>query len=239
MTHICVSKLTIIGSDNGFSPGRRQAIIWTNAGILSIGLLGTKFSEILIEIRTFSFKKMRLKVSSAKWPPFCLGLNVLMCLPSWPKSSYHKFALTFKWFIIHYGMIFTSLSTIHHSWCKVCHFNYGMYISVRFLAIYECFNALPPRRHMANLMIDILSDFVYNCPQVYATRSHKWKVNTGSSNGFVPSGSMPLIEPMFTTFSYYDIINNVFLLWYHICTRYCLCVLLFCWLNTNKQDAEN
>ena len=35
--HICVSKLTIIGSDNGLSPGRRQAIIWTNAGILLIG----------------------------------------------------------------------------------------------------------------------------------------------------------------------------------------------------------
>ena len=27
--HICVNKLTIIGSDNGLSPGRRQAIIWT------------------------------------------------------------------------------------------------------------------------------------------------------------------------------------------------------------------
>ena len=36
VTHICVSKLTIIGSDNGLSTGRRQAIIWTNAGILSI-----------------------------------------------------------------------------------------------------------------------------------------------------------------------------------------------------------
>ena len=78
-THICVSKLTIITSDNGLSPGRRQAIIWNNAGILSIGLIGTKFSEILIEVLTFSFKKMRLKVSSAKWRPFCLGLNVLRC----------------------------------------------------------------------------------------------------------------------------------------------------------------
>ena len=37
-----------IGSDNGLSPGRRQAIIWTNAGLLLIGLLGTKLSEILI-----------------------------------------------------------------------------------------------------------------------------------------------------------------------------------------------
>ena len=36
VTHIGVSKLTIIGSDNGLSPDRRQAIIWTNAGILLI-----------------------------------------------------------------------------------------------------------------------------------------------------------------------------------------------------------
>ena len=77
MTHICVGKLTIIGSDNGLSSGRRQAIIWTNAGILLIGPLGTNFNEILIEIHAFSFKKMHLKMSSAKWRPFCLGLNVL------------------------------------------------------------------------------------------------------------------------------------------------------------------
>ena len=61
VTNICVGKLTIIGSDNGLSPGRRQAIIWTNAGILLIGPLGTNFSEILITIETFSFKKMHLK----------------------------------------------------------------------------------------------------------------------------------------------------------------------------------
>ena len=77
VTHICVSKLTIIGSDNGLSPDRCQAIIWTNAGLLLIGPLGTNFSEIFIEILTFSFKKMRLKVSSAKRQPFRLGLNVI------------------------------------------------------------------------------------------------------------------------------------------------------------------
>ena len=77
VTHICIVKLTIIGSDNGLSPGRCQAIIWTNAGILLIGPLGTNFNEILIGIQTFSFKKMHLKMSSAKWRPFCLGLNVL------------------------------------------------------------------------------------------------------------------------------------------------------------------
>ena len=77
VTHICVGNLTIIGSDNGLSPGRRQAIIWTNAVILSIGPLGTNFSEILIKMIAFSFKKMRSKVSSGKRRPSCLGLNVL------------------------------------------------------------------------------------------------------------------------------------------------------------------
>ena len=86
-THICVSKLTIIASHNGFSPGRRQAIIWTNAGILLIWPLGTNFSEILIEIYKFPFKKMHLKTSSAKWRPFCLGLNVLTLLVLEPEYS--------------------------------------------------------------------------------------------------------------------------------------------------------
>ena len=75
--HICASKLTIIGSDNGLLPGRHQAIIRTNSLILLIGTLRTNFREILIEIYTFSFKKIHLKMSSGKWRPFCDGLNVL------------------------------------------------------------------------------------------------------------------------------------------------------------------
>ena len=77
VTHICVGKTTIIGSDNGLSPGWRQAIIWTNGGILSIGPLGTNFNEILIGIQKFSMKKMHFKVLSAKWRPSCLSLNML------------------------------------------------------------------------------------------------------------------------------------------------------------------
>ena len=57
VTHIWIGKLTIIGPDNGVSPGRRQAIIWTSAGILLVGSLGTHFSEILIGIQIFSLKK--------------------------------------------------------------------------------------------------------------------------------------------------------------------------------------
>ena len=75
VTHICIGSSTIIDSDNGLSPRQRQAIIWTSAGMLSIWPSRTKFSEILIGIQTFSFKKMHLKMSSAKWR---LGLNVLI-----------------------------------------------------------------------------------------------------------------------------------------------------------------
>ena len=93
--HICVVKLTIIGSDNGLSPGRRQAIIWTNAGILLIGTLGTNFIEILIGIQTFSFKKMHLKMSSAKWRPSCLRLNVLIYIQCGAVISWSIFSQIF------------------------------------------------------------------------------------------------------------------------------------------------
>ena len=78
MTHISVSKITNIGSDNGLSPERHHAIIWANAGILLIGPLGTNFNEILIEIQTFLLKKIRLKMPSAKCGSFHLELNVLI-----------------------------------------------------------------------------------------------------------------------------------------------------------------
>ena len=83
VTHICVSGLPIIGSDNGLSPGQRQAIIWTNAGILLIWTWGINFSEIFSEIHTFSFKKMYLKMLSGKRRPFCLSLNVLKLICSY------------------------------------------------------------------------------------------------------------------------------------------------------------
>ena len=77
MTHIGISKLTIIGLDNGLSPGRREVIIWTNTVILFIRPRGTNFNKIAIEIQMFSLKKMRFKMSSAKCCPFRLDLNVL------------------------------------------------------------------------------------------------------------------------------------------------------------------
>ena len=113
VTHICVSKLTITDSDNGLSPGLRQAIILTNAGIFLIGPLGTNFSEIVIEIQTFSLKKMHLKMLSGKRWSFCLGLNVikliyvskrgprtfLACLPNWdyPSSEGNTMHISTHW----------------------------------------------------------------------------------------------------------------------------------------------
>ena len=73
VTYICGSTLTIIDADNC----RRQDIIWTNVGILLIWPLGTNFSGILIGIHIFSFQKVYLKMSSEKWRPFWLCLNVM------------------------------------------------------------------------------------------------------------------------------------------------------------------
>ena len=58
--HICVGNLTIIGSDNGLSPGQCQAIIWTNVGISSIssiGSWGTNCNEILSKFIHFHSRK--------------------------------------------------------------------------------------------------------------------------------------------------------------------------------------
>ena len=77
MMHICVSKLTIISSDNGLAPCRGQAIIWANAGILLINPLGTNFSEILIKkscifIKENAFKNAVWKMLAILYPPQCV-----------------------------------------------------------------------------------------------------------------------------------------------------------------------
>ena len=88
VTRICVSKLTIIGSDNGLSPGRRQAIIRTNAGILLIGPLGTNFSEI----KHFRSEKCTWKYR-LRLRPFCLGLSELTDCPGYQQRNQQSFTL--------------------------------------------------------------------------------------------------------------------------------------------------
>ena len=126
VTHICVSKLTTIGSYNGLLPSRRQAIIWTNARILLIRTLGTKFSEILSEIHAFSFKKIHLKMSSGKWRPFCLGLNVLRMKWQYSPMSSWWYCKTYKAFVSdpHCYLHKAAVTTLHHcqmiEWTILC-----------------------------------------------------------------------------------------------------------------------
>ena len=74
LTHLCCLYALVnwvsIDSGNGLLPFWQQAITWTNAGLLSIGPLGTNFSEILSEIQKFWFTKKHLKMSSMKKQPF-------------------------------------------------------------------------------------------------------------------------------------------------------------------------
>ena len=63
VSHICFSKFTTISFDNGLSPDRHQAIIWT------------KVREIFVKI--FSFQEMHVKISSGKWRSLYLSLSVL------------------------------------------------------------------------------------------------------------------------------------------------------------------
>ena len=103
VTHICVSKLATIGTDNGLSPGRHQAIIWTNVGLLSIGPLGTNFSEILIKIQKFSFMKVLLKIPSAKWWPLCPGGDEL----NTPIAYLPRFSVAILWSVISTWALFS------------------------------------------------------------------------------------------------------------------------------------
>ena len=81
----CVSESFSLGSDNslpppGLSPIRRQAIIQTNVGLLSIWPLRTNFNDILIKIQNLPFTKMHLQIPSAKWRLFCPGGDELILI---------------------------------------------------------------------------------------------------------------------------------------------------------------
>ena len=82
VTHICVGKLDTIGSYNGLSHDRYQAITWPNDDVLSIRPLRTNFSEILFAIQTFTLRKKRLKLLSTK----------LVAILFWSQCVKHIFA---------------------------------------------------------------------------------------------------------------------------------------------------
>ena len=64
VTHICVSKLAIIGSDDGFSPGRRRAIFWTSTDLLLIGILETIWMEFKSKCINFHWRSALLCFAS-------------------------------------------------------------------------------------------------------------------------------------------------------------------------------
>ena len=76
--HISVSE---------FGSALVQIMAWRRigAGLLPIGPLGTNFHGIWIKMQNFSFKQMHLKTSSAKWRPFCPGVDELICQIQWGK----------------------------------------------------------------------------------------------------------------------------------------------------------
>ena len=82
--HICVSKLTIIGSDNGLSPDRRQAITWNSAGILFVGHLWTNFDRNLyIFVQENAFESVVWKMAAILCRPQCVKWQyALSCVAS-------------------------------------------------------------------------------------------------------------------------------------------------------------
>ena len=77
MTHLCIHKFTIIGSDNGLAPSRRQVIIWTNASHIAKSTLMKKLQwninqNSYIFIQENAFENVICNMSA-----ICIGLNVL------------------------------------------------------------------------------------------------------------------------------------------------------------------
>ena len=77
VTHICISNLTIIGSNNGLSPGRRQAIVWTNTGKLFIRTIGKNSVKFQSKFRHFhkknAFENVIWKITAILFHPQCVN----------------------------------------------------------------------------------------------------------------------------------------------------------------------
>ena len=72
--YICVGNLTIIWPDNGLSLGRRQAIIWTNAGILFPEEQTSLNRYSCIFIQENSFENVVCEMASILSRPQCVNL---------------------------------------------------------------------------------------------------------------------------------------------------------------------
>ena len=89
VTHICVSKLTVVGSDNGLPPGRRQAIVWTNAEILLIGPSGTCFRNLNRNSYVFIQENAFCKMAAICFWPQCVKQHDEVVIRNYPDSKVH------------------------------------------------------------------------------------------------------------------------------------------------------
>ena len=73
---IRVIKRTIIGSANVLGPGRRQAIIWTKDGLLSIEPLEYSLKWNFNQNSNILIQENAFECVVRNWS-FCFGINVL------------------------------------------------------------------------------------------------------------------------------------------------------------------
>ena len=138
--------------------GRHHAIFLTNTGILLIWNLGTNFSEILSEIQTFSFKKRHLKISSAKWRPFCIGLNVLNYLLS---AHFYAPGHNISWLVTgtwaecwrHFQMHFIEWKLVYFDFNEDGHNMTIFAVPARPLILCHILRTCPPVWSFANLVL--------------------------------------------------------------------------------------
>ena len=116
VSHICGGESTITGSDNGLSLGRRQAIIWSSAGVLLIWTLGTNFNRILIGIQTFSIHENAFENVVCEMTSICLGLN------GWTEGWKD---MNFPGILLYFTKIITknTFVTKLYNTCNFCHYS--------------------------------------------------------------------------------------------------------------------
>ena len=147
-----------ICSNNGLSPIRRQAIIWTSARFLSIGPLGTNFSEILIK-KTLIMKG-HLETPSAKWLPFCLArTNRRPHMATCYRNKHTKY----EWFWLQFGSSFWLWRMFTELWYSVNYLFYSPGSRLPRMKLNRIWAAFNPNqlRQLRNYVIGNWTDCFY------------------------------------------------------------------------------
>ena len=220
MTHICISKLTTINSDNGLSPGRHQVIIWANA---RWNIVNSNFRNKLqwnLKRNSYIFTKKYIEKNTLKWRPLCLGLNVLTLDP-WIK-------------LIRFDKRGTKVITRHT--LNITLFRLGSTI------IFHGLNVLAQRETPKNL----LTQFSYWGPSwCHHRETHHWPFSMGIHQPSVDSPHRARITQSFNA-CFFDVGLNKLLKdqsscrWFQMSWRSCDATLmwtvwpLLCWKYSKK-----